>query len=160
PRYINVFPVARIVCNLSAEWAVLPATALVLVLRNKPALQRGEVIGNRACVDVALTGEGCERLLPWSGGAKAQHVRKALPDLRVAGNRATVERARPARHAACGAMELELVDGREEVSHVGRAAGDVRLGTGIEGVRRARRGRNDTLIFRAQLPPGGIVIGG
>jgi hypothetical protein len=69
-----------------------------------------------------------------------------------------VQRARVAGRLAKRAVELELVDVRQEIPRVRRAAGDVELRAGVEVLLAARDRGHDALVFLAQVPPGLVVL--
>src|SRR5438270_621827 len=102
-----------------------PPARFVLVLLRKPLVERREIVHDRARVDIALAREGRERLRPRPRDAHAEHCLKTLADLFVAVDRAAVERAAPAGLTAGGAVELKLIDVRQEIADVGSVAGDV-----------------------------------
>src|SRR6185503_5216011 len=55
-------------------------------------------------------------------------------------------------------VELELENGRQEVTRVGEVRGDVILGARVEELFTSCRWRSDALILQAQIPPRLVVV--
>src|ERR1700704_3049384 len=83
-----------------------PPALFALVLLGEPAIERREIVGDGAGVEIALAGEGFKRIGPGFRGAHLQHRLEALADLLVAVDRAAMERPAPAGDAAGRAVEL------------------------------------------------------
>src|SRR3954468_18118841 len=140
------------------EVATSPSTLLPLVLLLEPALQRLEVLEQRAAVHLPLPGHRLERVGPRLAGAEREHLPQPLAGLLAAVEGALVQRARLARGLAHRSVELELEDVGEEVAGIGDVAGDVVLRAWIELLLAARDGSADALVLRAQRPPGLVVV--
>src|SRR5262249_55095834 len=136
-----------------------PAAALALVLLFEPALERREVLEDRARVHLPRAGQRLERVGPRLARAEREHRPQALAGLLRAIEVARVQRALVARRLAHRSIELELQHLREEIAHVRGVPGNVVLGARIEVLLGARRRRRDALVFQAQRPPGLVVIG-
>src|SRR5690606_27574151 len=94
----------------------LPAAGLALVLLLQPLLQRGEVLQHRAAVDLLAAGQLLQRGLPRLAGAAREHGLELPAGLRVAVERALVQRAGVAGGLAQRLVELELQQVRQEVA--------------------------------------------
>src|SRR6185503_9131149 len=110
----------------------LPADGLPLVLLVEPGLERREVLGHRARVHLALTGQRLERVWPWFRGAHFEHRLQAGARLLAAVDRAAMQRRRAARGLGERPVELKLENLREEIARVRCVGRHVILRAGIE----------------------------
>src|SRR6476620_3021955 len=92
-----------------------PPALLALVAFGKPALQGRKIFDHGARIELALAGEGRERLWPRLRCAHRKHRLQALTDLLVAVDRAAMQRTGPARDPASGAVKLKLINLRERI---------------------------------------------
>src|SRR5215471_871826 len=150
-----LFPVDSRIDSISRR---SPSHRLALVLLVQPLLQRREVVADRRGVHLLLPGQRFERLRPRAALTHREHGVQLRAGFLVAVDGAAVEGAGAAGRTGQSAVELELQDVRQEVTHVRNVGGDVVLGARIEIRLAARDRRRDPLVLRAQLPPNLVVI--
>src|SRR5687768_6621908 len=109
-----------------------PPALLAFVLVLQPRAERAEVLDQRGGVGLRFAGEHGEGLRPRLALTELQHGAELRAGFLVAVDGARVERPLVAGGLAERAMELELVDAREEVPDVRRRRGDVVLRARVE----------------------------
>src|SRR5689334_5366800 len=119
--------------------SVSPAALLALRLLFEPIDERLEVVDDGGCVRFGLAAEGRERLGPSLARAHREHRLELLSRGFVSVDRASGERAGVPRDLAQRAVELELIDAREEIPDVRDARGHVVFRARIEVLFAARR---------------------
>src|SRR5215472_9996281 len=111
---------------------VSPTAFFACVLLLQPALQGLVVLEQCARIELALAGEHLERFRPRLARPQAQHSPQAFAGLRVAVNRALVQRTVVTGRLAKPAVKLELKDAGQKVAGIGNVGGDVILGARIK----------------------------
>src|SRR6267378_1360353 len=140
--------------------ALLPADRVMVgfVLLVKPGLQRREVIGQCGGIHLLLARQRLQRFGPRLALPHRQHSAQLFSRCFVSIDGTSVQWAGVSSLATKGALELELQNTRQEVTHVRRVRWNVVLGAGIKIRFAALSGRDDTLIFTPQFPPYFVVV--
>src|SRR5688572_3209659 len=124
----------------------LPADRLSRVLTVEPDLQRLEVLQDRGRIESLLPREAQHRFLPGPARSRLEYLRELPARVLASIERALVERPCLASRLAHRAVELELVDTRQEIPRVRYVARHMVLRARIEILFGALNGGHDALV--------------